>query len=303
MASNLDFLLHQSVALATPIALAAVGETLIECSGVFHLCLEGTMLTGALAGTLGASYFGSASAGVACAVAAACVFELLFAAAVLWWHASEVIAGTAMNLLAAGATAVLWRSTLGLAGTRREIPTFQEIPIPGLASIPSVGSLLFTHHAITYFTIFAAAAVWLYLTKTAGGLRLRACGESPSAAAAIGLNPRRIRFMAILCGGALAGVAGASLSLAEAGTFVEDMTSGRGFIALALVIFGAHHPIGAALSALLFGGALAVQYQLQASGVQAIPPEFFRSLPYFLSLLVLALPVARRAPASLGKGL
>lgn len=304
MPGSIEFLLQQSVALATPIALAALGETLIECSGVFHLCLEGTMLVGAFAGTLGSWYFGSAAAGVACAVLAALVFELIFSIVILRFRADEVITGASMNLLAAGSTALLWRATLGLSGSHAPIATFPQWRVPLLSEIPILGPLLFQHHVLTYFTILTAAALWVFLQKTGAGLRLRACGEFPAAARALGLHPARTRLFAILAGGTLAGIAGASLSLAEAGTFVDEMTAGRGFVAIALVIFGAHHALGAAAASIFFGLALAFQFRLQAGGYASIPPELFRSLPYLLSLLVLAgFAGRRRAPSALGKGI
>lgn len=304
MPSSAEFLLHQSVALAAPIALAALGATLIETSGVFYLCLEGTMLVGAFSATLGSYYFGSAAAGLAAAAAAGLLYASIFAILILRFRAQEVIAGASMNLLASGATAVLWRATLGLTGAHGAIATFPELHIPLLANIPYAGPLLFQHHAITYFTIFAAGAVWLFLQKTGAGLRWRACGESPDAARAFGIDPARVRYTAVAAGGILASVAGASLSLAESGTFVEDMSAGRGFVAIALVIFGGHHPLWVAAASALFGAALAVQYQLQASGFVAVPPELFRSIPYLLSLVVLAgFAGRRRAPATLGRGL
>lgn len=299
-----EFLAHQSVSLATPIALAALGETIVECAGVMNLGLEGAMLTGAFFGTLGSYYSGSAVVGLLTAIAAAMAFQLIFAWATLYLRANEIIAGTAANLLAFGSTAVLWRATLGLDGQRTQVARFSEIHVPVLSEIPFIGNLLFQHHAITYFTFISVVAVWLLLEKTSFGLQLRACGESPASAAAFGIRVVRTRFIAILVCGVFAGAAGAALSLAEAGTFVDEMTSGRGFVAIALVLFGGHRVLHISAFSLLFGAALAFQFRLQASGNSDVPPEFFRSLPYALSLIVLAVVMdRRRVPAALGRGL
>ncbi len=295
--------LHAAVALAAPIALAATGETVAERSGVLNLGLEGTMLVGAFAGALGAHATGSPWGGLAAAVGAAVAFSALFAFLLLVLRADDVIAGTAMNLLAAGATAVLWRARFGVTGADLRVPTFSEWAVPGLSKIPFLGPALFHHHAIVYLTVAAVVVAWIFLTRTAAGLRLRAAGESPVAAAAFGISVRRTRLGALLLCGGLAGAAGAALSLADANTFVEGMSAGRGFVAIALVIFGAHHPLGAAAAAFLFGAAMSLQYRLQAAGLR-VPPEIFRSLPYVLSLAVLALFAGRRrAPAALGRGL
>jgi len=300
---DLEATLHASVALATPIALAALGETIVESSGVLNLGLEGAMLVGAFAGALGAHAFGSAPAGLACGVAAGVAFLAIFAFLVLVVRADDVIAGTAMNLLAAGATAVLWRARFGLSGGDLRVPTFGEASVPWLSDLPIVGPALFRHHAITFATIALVPIVWVFLRRSAAGLRLRAVGESPAAASALGIGVRRARLAAILACGAFAGAAGASLSLADANTFVEGMSAGRGFVAVAIVIFGAHHPLGVAAASLLFGFAQALQFRFQALG-WSVPPELFRSLPYVLSLAVLAgFAGRRRSPEALGRGL
>ncbi|MFN0208067.1 MAG: ABC transporter permease [Planctomycetota bacterium] len=302
--ASAEFLAHQSVSLATPIVLAALGETIVECAGVMNLGIEGAMLTGAFFGVLGSYYSGSAEVGLCVGIAAALVFQLIFAWATLYIRANEIIAGTAANLLAFGSTAVLWRATLGLHGDRTQVARFPEIHVPIVSEIPFIGNLLFQHHIITYLTFISIAAVWLLLEKTSFGMRLRACGESPASAAAFGIHVVRTRFIAILLCGVFAGTAGAALSLAEAGTFVDGMSSGRGFVAIALVLFGGHRVLRISAFSLLFGAALAFQFGLQASGNSEIPPEFFRSLPYVLSLIVLAVVMERRrVPASLGRGL
>jgi len=297
---------HASVALATPIALAATGETISESAGVLNLGLEGTMLVGAFAAVLGVMATGSPAAGLAVAVASGAAFAGLLALLVLAFRADQVIAGTALNLAAAGLTAVVWRavqlrSEFGATGGEMRRAAFSEIDVPFLSDIPVVGPALFHHHPIALLTIAAIPLAWIFLFRSAAGLRLRAVGESPEAAAAFGISVARTRLAAILASGAFGGAAGACLSIADASTFIEGMSSGRGFVAIALVIFGGYRPLGAGAAALLFGAALALQYRLQASG-SGLPPELFRSLPYALSLVVLAgFAGRRRAPAALGR--
>lgn len=303
MTGTFEFVAHQSVSLATPIALAALGETLVECAGIVNLGLEGAMLSGAFFGAIGSYYSGSALGGAACGIAAAMLYQSLFAWVVVRWRADEIIAGTALNLLASGVTAVLWRATLGLHSDASRVVTFPEWPVPLLSELPFIGKLLFHHHAITYAAFLAVPCTWLFL-KSSCGLRLRACGEAPRAALDFGISVARLRTIAILACGALAGLGGAALSIAEAGTFVEDMTAGRGYIAIALVIFGGYRALGSAVCSLVFGLALALQFRFQAVSPYSIPPEFFRSLPYIVSLVVLAgFAGKRRAPDSLGKGM
>ncbi|MBL8696231.1 MAG: ABC transporter permease [Planctomycetes bacterium] len=294
---------HLAVALATPIALAAVGETIVESTGVLFLGLEGAMLVGALGAVLGAHASGSAAVGVFCGIAAGSIFALLFAFLTLKLRADDVIAGTAMNLLAAGGTAVAWRAALSRAGGDVRAPGLEPLTVPLLSEIPFLGTVLFQHHAITYALILVVPAAGIFLFRTSAGLRWRAAGESPLAAASLGIATISVRARALGICGALAGAGGACLSIADTRTFVEGMTAGRGFLALALVIFGNHRPGWVGSAALLFGGALAAQYGFAAAGWN-VAPEAFRALPYVLSLAVLALFVGkRRAPSGLGQGL
>jgi ABC-type uncharacterized transport system permease subunit len=294
--------LHAGISLATPIALAALGETVVECAGILNLGLEGMMLAGAFGGAAGAIATGSAWGGLLCGVACALFVALAFGRLALWERVDQVIAGTALNLFVFGATAVLWRATYGKTGSAPGIaPGFGEISVPLLSEIPVAGRALFQHHIFTFLLFAAAPVLWVYVRRTGAGLRLRACGENPAAAAAMGVPVRAIQFRAILICGVVAGLAGATLSLAEAHTFADNMSAGRGYVAIALVIFGAHHPLGAAAASLLFGAAQALELRFQAAG-WTVPPEWFRALPYVLSLLVLAgFMGRRRSPAALGR--
>lgn len=296
-----DFL-HAAVVLAVPILLAVLGETLVESAGILNLSLEGMLLSGAFGGAFGARAFGSAEAGVLLGVACALLLASLFAWLVLVARADQVVAGTAVNLLAMGLTAVFWRASYGALGAANDpAPGLDDVAIPLLSDLPIVGRGLFRQHALAYAAYAAAPLLWLYLRRSGAGLRLRACGEAPEAARAMGIPVLRLRAGAIGACAVLAGLGGAALSLADAKTFVDNLSSGRGFVAIALVIFGAHHPLGATAAALLFGGALALQFRFQAAG-WSVPPEAFRVLPYVLSLAVLAgFAGKRRAPAALGR--
>jgi simple sugar transport system permease protein len=273
-------LLVTTVRLATPLAIAALGELVAERSGVLNIGIEGMMLGGAFAAfVLGTGtdsvLIGSLSGAVAGAALAA-----LFALFVLGRRADPIVCGTAVNLLALGATGTLDR-LFPLAPEVASAPQASEL-VPGLPPYVLV-------------TIGLAVGVAVLLRSTRLGLRLRACGERAEAAYAQGLRVVRLRVGATLFGGACAGLAGATLVHWISDTFVEGMTSGRGFIALALVLFGAYHPLRILLGALLFGAASALQFRLQALGVE-IPYTLLLMTPYLLTLGVLALFSTRTQP-------
>ena len=291
--------LAASVRVATPLALAATGETIAERSGVINLGIEGAMLAGALASALAATHYGVAS-GVVFAALAGMIVSALFAAIAVGARADQIISGTAVTLGLTGLTGLIAREAWGRAGAALSIPTMQPLSIVPLASIPWIGPGFFTQSALTYAAYAMVPFTAYLLTRTRAGLVLRACGESPAAAAAAGVRVGRVRAMATILGGAFAGVAGAALVLAQVGTFTERMTAGRGFIAIAIVVLGRWNPWYVAAAALLFGGATAVQFLFQAAGV-ALPYQVFIALPYLLALAVLAVAVGRgRGPAALG---
>jgi len=226
-----------------------------------------------------------------------------FALFVLRWRTDQIITGTALALLSLGVTGTLYRALYGAAGVALTLPTSAPLRVPLLASLPVVGDALFAQPPLTYAAYLLAPALAWWLSRTHAGLALRAIGERPEAARAAGVPVDRYRALAILFGGLLGGVAGGMLVLAQAGTFAEGMSSGRGFIAIAIVVLGRWRPMGVALGALLFGGASALQFAFQAMGWRA-PYQLFLVLPYVLTLAVLAGAVGRaRAPAALGKPL
>jgi simple sugar transport system permease protein len=292
--------LAAAVRVATPLLLAAIGETVAERAGVINLGVEGAMLAGALAAALGASG-GGAWAGVLAAAAAGVLVALVFALVAIQAGADQIIAGTAVTLGAVGLTGAVYRAAYGPAGAGLALPTLAPLPIPGLARIPVLGPALFAQPALTYAAMLLVPLVWWLLFRTRAGLVLRAAGEAPAQARAVGVPVARARTLATLFGGACAGLAGASLVLAQVGTFAERMTAGRGFVAIAIVVLGRWQPWAVALAAFGFGAATALQYVFQAMGL-AVPYQLFLMLPYVLALLALAGRVGRiRPPGGLGR--
>jgi ABC-type uncharacterized transport system permease subunit len=288
-----------TVRTAVPLGLAAFGELLVERAGLINIGLEGAILAGAFGALVGASAAG-VGMGFAGAALAGMLIGVLFALCVVWIRADQIITGTALTLLSVGATGTLYRALYGSGGAALGIPTSEPLAIPGLASLPLVGAALFAQPPITYLAYVLAPALAWWFRRTHAGLALRAIGERPEAAQTAGVAVDRARVLAILTGTLLGGVAGGTLVLAQAGTFAEGMSSGRGFIAIAIVVLGRWTPYGVAAGALLFGAASALQYAFQAMGWNA-PYQVFLVVPYLLTLAALAGAVGRaRAPAALG---
>lgn len=293
--------LEASVRTATPLALAAVGECISERAGVINIGLEGSIIAGALGATVAAGVAG-AGAGFVAGAAAGVAVAMLFALFTVWMRADQIITGTAITLLAFGLTGTLYTTLYGSVGVALSIPTVGAVAIPGLSSIPLIGHALFAQPLVTYLLYVAVPVCAWWLVRTQAGLALRAVGEHPEAAIAAGVRPRRVQFAAVLFAGAMAGLAGATLVLAQAGTFVEGMSAGRGFIAIAIVVLGRWKPLGVAAAALLFGGANSLQTLFQAMGWREVPYQLFLAVPYLLTLLVLAGASGRTAaPAALGR--
>lgn len=288
-----------AVRVGTPLGLAALGETIAERSGVINLGIEGAMLAGALASAAVASS-ADLAAGVMAGVLAGAAVAAIFALVAVVARTDQIIAGTAVTLAATGLTGVLAQRIWGTAGAGLSVPTLAPVPLGALAHIPVIGAALFDQSLLTYllYLLFPIASVLLF--RTALGLQLRACGESPSSAAAAGVPVTAMRSAATVVGGMLAGLAGASLVLAQVGTFTERMTAGRGFIAIAIVALGRWEPWRVGIATLLFGAATAMQFVFQATAT-GIPYQLFLALPYLLALGVLGSAVGRRrGPAALG---
>ena len=292
--------LAATVRVATPLLLAALGETVAERGGVINLGIEGAMLAGALGSAIGASA-GGITWGLVTAILAGVGVALVFAVTALGAGADQIITGTAVTLGATGLTGAVYRAYYGASGVGLSLPTLRPLALPGLSRIPVIGPALFDQPLTTYVALLLVPLVWWGLFRTRAGLALRAAGESPETAWALGVRVGALRTAGTLFGGACAGLAGATLVLAQVGTFAERMTAGRGFVAIAIVVLGRWQPFGVALAAVLFGAATALQYLFQALGL-AVPYQFFLMLPYLLTLAALAGWVGRvRAPEGLGR--
>lgn len=296
----LETFLEGAVRTATPLAFAALGEAVVERAGVINIGLEGAIIAGAFGG-FAAAGLGSPWIGFAGGMLAGVLVAAVFAFFAIHVRADQIITGTAISLLGLGLTATLYRQFYGATGAALSIPTMGVTQIPILSSIPVVGKALFAQPAITYLLYAIVPAMWWWMYFTHGGLNLRATGEGPRAAVVAGVSAKTIQVAAVLFGGAFGGLAGGVLVIAQAGSFAEGMSAGRGFIAIAIVVLGRWHPLGVAAAALVFGAASALQYLFQAMG-WSLPYQAFLALPYFLTLLTLA-GIAGRAmpPASLGK--
>jgi len=292
--------LEGAVRTATPLAFAALGETVVERAGVINIALEGSIICGALGGVIASSYADPWVALAASGVSGMAL-SVLFAIFVVSLRSDQIITGTAITLFGLGLTGTLYRQIYGPTGASLTIATMPVVEIPLLSSIPFIGRALFAQPPIFYLLYLLVPALSWWMYRTHAGLALRAVGENPEAAISAGIAAAKIQFRAILFGGFMGGVAGGTLAIAQAGTFAEGMSAGRGFIAIAIVVLGRWKPAGAAIAAIIFGASSALQYLFQTMGWN-LPYQLFLALPYLLTLLALAGVAGRvRAPASLGK--
>lgn len=293
--------LGATVRTATPLLFAGLGETVTELSGVINVGLEGIIIAGAFGGLVGATA-GGVGTGFLAAAAAGAVVAAVFAVFATIIRADQIIAGTAVTLLGLGLTGALYEWGYGPTGAALTIPTLHAMAIPGLSRIPVLGPALFDQPPVAYVAYLLVPALWWWTYRTYGGLALRAVGENPDAARVAGIAVGPVQFGAIIAGGVLGGVSGGTLVLAQVGTFAEGMSAGRGFVAIAIVALGRWNPIGAAVGAVIFGAASALQFLFQAMGWHA-PYQLFLALPYLLTLVALAVAgegQRGRAPAGLG---
>ncbi|MFN0027488.1 MAG: ABC transporter permease [Acidimicrobiales bacterium] len=280
---------------ATPLALAAMCAIVGERSGVINIGIEGQMLLGAFAGFFGAAAFGLV-AGVMLALSVGALLGLFLAVCAVTWRIDQIIAGTVINIFAAGVTSFFYRQgkTLG-----SPMPDWK---VPLLGDLPLLGPVFFQSGLLTYLTFAIIAVLQLALFRTAWGLRTRAVGEHPSAADTVGVNVARYRYGNVALGGALAGLAGALLSIEATGSFERGMTAGRGFLALAIMIMGRWRPLLAWTAALFFGLLNGLVNQLNFDQVIDVPPQFTAMLPFVLTIAVLAVFAGRvRPPAASGQ--
>jgi len=294
--------LAAAVGVGTPLLLAATGEMITERSGVINLGVEGAMLSGALAAAMG-SAAGGPWLGVLTGILGGLLISAIFAAVSIGLRADQIITGAAITLFSIGGTGIVFRRAFGEAGPGLGIPTFARWDVAGLSDLPAVGQALFGQTVLTYLAVALVGVAWWLLFRTWWGLSLRACGEGAEAARAAGVPVRWTRAVATMIGGGMAGLGGATLVLAQVGTFAEEMTAGRGFIAIAIVVLGRWHPVGVLAASMFFGAAIALQFLFQAAGTE-VPYQWFLMLPYVLALGALAGAVRfgkTRAPVEMGK--
>jgi simple sugar transport system permease protein len=299
--SQTDALLHATVVASTPLLLGALGETAVQRTGVINIGLEGILLLGAFAGAAGAYLTNSATVGLLLGSLSGVACVLLFALLTQCFQADQIVVGISTNLLALGLTSTFYRGLFGVTGQAITVPTVQPVPLPFLHTLPVIGPGLFHHTVLVYLAMLLVPLTHFFFFHTRAGLQAQAVGEYPQAAETLGIPVILVRTSALVFEGLLGGLAGAYLSLAYANTFIEGMSAGRGFIALALVIFGRWHPLGVLGGALFFGAATALQFHLQAVGF-TIPYQFILMLPYVFTLLALALSGTHLSPpAALGQ--
>jgi simple sugar transport system permease protein len=291
-------LLAAAIQSGTPILYATLGEILAEKSGVLNLGVEGMMITGALAAFVTAQASGQPILAFVIAGLVGAAIASIHAIVCLWFLGNQVVSGLALTIFGLGLADYLGTPLIG-----QTAPGFDKLSLPLLHQIPGLGPILFQQDALVYVAILWVPLLWFFLEKCRWGLNLRAVGEHPEAAAAAGISVLRYRWIGILAGGCLAGFGGAYLSLAYTHLWTNNLTAGRGWIAVALVIFAFWRPARALLGAYLFGGVMAFQLRLQAVGTH-LPSSLLLMLPYLLTVVVLVFSSWKRrqsdAPAALG---
>ena len=295
-------ILATAVRMGTILLLAALGELIVERSGVLNLSVEGMMLSGAFGGFIGAYYTNSLWLGVLSAILAGLLVSALFGLLAIILQIDQTVSGLTVNIFAAGLTFYLYRALFPNVGATNipALKPFSVFQIPFLSDIPIIGKILFSQYALSYLAFFLMLLVTFYLYRTKSGLILRTLGENPRVVDMKGINVMRYRFLAVLFGGMMAGLAGSFITLASVGIFVADITSGRGWLAIAIVIFGDWKPVKILWASLFFGFIDALQMQLQALGVQ-LPFQLFLAMPYILTTVAVFLARKRSgAPLALG---
>lgn len=290
-------LLASMIRLSTPLILAALGGMYSERSGVINIALEGIMLSGAFTAAAVTVFTQNPWVGMLAAMIAGLLVAGIHAVASIQFKANQVVVGTAINILFIGVPALLSGALFDSTGSTPQLPREQTLPdwnIPGIDRIPVLSQLFSGHKPIVYIALLAVPVSYYVLFRTRFGLRLRAVGENPEAADTAGVSVARMRYAGVLLSGVLAGLGGAYLSIGQNSLFTRNMTAGRGFIALAALIFGKWHPVGAFLACLLFGLADAIAIRMQ--GVVNIPVQFIQIIPYVLTLVVLAGFIGRAIP-------
>ena len=300
-AINPTLLVASLMVASTPILLAAIGELVVEKSGILNLGVEGMMIIGAICGFAAAVVTGSPMVGFLCAAIGGAAVSVIFAVLTQYFLSNQVASGLALTLFGLGLSAMIGQSYVGI-----KPPTTYKLDLPLISDVPILGPILFSHDFTVYAALVLVLGVWWFLKYTRGGLILRAVGESHDAAHALGYKVVKVRILAIMFGGACAGLGGASLSLVRVPQWTEGMTAGAGWIALAIVVFASWKPARALLGAYLFGGVAVLQLNLQAAGI-SVSVEYLSMSPYVMTIVVLVVMSANRsrsalnAPAALGR--
>jgi general nucleoside transport system permease protein len=291
-------IIYSGIRLATPYLFASIGEMFVQSSGVLNLGVDGIMLMGAFSGFYVAMTTGSLGLGVLAAAVTGILMGLLMAVVSVTLKAVQGISGIGLQLFGLGLSTLLFKTVL--EGTVKSIRGFQPVKIPILGDLPFFGETLFNHNILVYSAFLLVPVAAFIMNKTTLGLKIRSVGQNPQAADTLGVSVNGIRYLTLSIGGMLAGIAGASLSLALINLFAENMTSGMGFIAVALVYFGSWRPSGILLGSLIFAFVNAFQLWVQVKGVN-IPSDVAIMMPYIMTILALVFAVRRATPAALTK--
>jgi ABC-type uncharacterized transport system permease subunit len=285
-----------AIRMATPIVYAALGGMFSERVGVVNIGMEGMMLTSALGGVAVSYYTGNPWLGVAAAVATGGLLGLVHAVVTVKYAGNQIVSGTGLNILAMGFTAYMSQILWGSRGASDSVTGINDITIPILSDVPVIGPIIGTHSPLVYLMPVVTIISYIVLFRTPLGLHIRAVGEHPTAAETAGIDVVKIKYMGVIVSGMLAGLGGAFLSLSHLNLFARGMTGGRGFIALAALIFGKWMPFGVLWAGLLFGFADALQMRLQSLGI--LPPQIILMMPYVLTVAILAGMVGKARPPS-----
>lgn len=298
MIESLTSFLSSDIRTATPILIAALGIVFSERAGIVNIGTEGLMLIGSLVCVAGSYYTNSVLLGTIIGMIITMLFSLVFGFFTITVKADQTVVGTAINIFAGGFTIALNRVLFGLNTSIPKIDVFDKIAIPGLSKIPVIGEALFNQSMPVYLAFLAVPVAWFVMQKTNIGLKVRAVGENPKACDTVGINVYKTRYMTVLFSGLMAGFAGAFVSMGQLSFFSEGMVAGRGFMALAAVVFGNYTPVGVMLASLVFGAGEALQYRLQALNT-GIPYQFLVMLPYIITVVAICMLMRKsNKPAS-----
>lgn len=293
-------LLQATVRMATPYTLAAIGGIYSDKAGVSSIELEGLLLMGAFSGFTAANLSGNLWIGIFAALVSGVLLAAIYGYMVVFLGSKAALIGTAVVLLANGITSFYFRSIFGVSVDFPFVVPFENFSVPLLSAVPILGKVFFQQNILVYLSYALVFGTWFFFSKTALGLQCRSMGENPYAADTLGLPVRKYRFINVLITGGIAGLAGAYLSIATSGSFVENMSAEKGYAAFAIIILGKYSPIGAFLGCLLYGFADALQLNLQAIGIN-VPYQFMLMLPYLFTLVVMFVSGGGNKPEGHGK--